>query len=326
MKTVGITGTGSYAPEKILTNADLEKMVDTSDEWITARTGIKQRHIADENTATSDLAFKAAERALDQANIAGEDVELLIVATVTPDMFFPSTACVVQDKLGANGHAAFDISAACSGFLYGLAAGRCLVGTGLFKNALVIGAETLSKITDWEDRSTCVLLADGAGAAVLEPLDSGKGICDFCLGADGGSGNLLYLPGCGSRNPASAAMLEEKQQYLKMRGNELFKIAVRVLVEAASQALKKCNLTPDDVDWYVPHQANVRIINAAVKRLGIPIEKACINVDRYGNTSAASIPIALDEANRNGKFSKGDTIVLDAFGGGLTWGACVLEW
>ncbi len=326
MKPVGIVGTGSYVPEKILTNAELEKMVDTSDEWIRTRTGIRERHIVDEKTATSDLAVEAAKRALEEANLKGKDVELTIVATITPDMFFPSTACLVQDRIGAGGHAAFDISAACSGFVYALACAYHLVGNHAFKNALVIGAETLSKFTDWEDRNTCVLLADGAGAVVLESLETGRGILNFSLGADGGSGDLLYMPGGGSRNPASFETVENKLHYIKMKGNELFKIAVRVLVEAALEALDKCNLSGADVDHFIPHQANIRIIDATVKRLGIAKNKVHVNVDRFGNTSAASIPIALDEANRMKKLKKGDIVVLDAFGGGLTWGACVLEW
>ncbi len=326
MKPVGIVGTGSYVPEKVLTNADLEKMVDTSDEWIRTRTGIRERHIADEKTATSDLAVEAAKRALQQANLKGEDVELTIVATITPDMFFPSTACFVQDRIGAKGHAAFDVSAACSGFVYALACAKHFVANGVFKNALVIGAETLSKFTDWKDRSTCVLLADGAGAVVLKPVETGRGILGFSMGADGSSGHLLYLPGGGSRNPASFETVKEGLHYIKMKGNELFKIAVRVLVEAALEALNECNLSAADVDLFIPHQANIRIIDAAVKRLGIPEDKVHINVDHFGNTSAASIPIALDEANRMEKLKKGNIVVLDAFGGGLTWGACVLEW
>ncbi len=326
MKPVGIVGTGSYVPEKILTNAELEKMVDTSDEWIRTRTGIRERHIVDGKTATSDLAVEAAKRALAEANLEGKDVELTIVATITPDMFFPSTACLVQHRIGAKGHAAFDISAACSGFVYALACAYHLVGNHAFKNALVIGAETLSKFTDWEDRNTCVLLADGAGAVVLESLETGRGILNFSLGADGGSGDLLYMPGGGSRNPASFETVENKLHYIKMKGNELFKIAVRVLVEAALEALDKCNLSGADVDHFIPHQANIRIIDATVKRLGIAKNKVHVNVDRFGNTSAASIPIALDEANRMKKLKKGDIVVLDAFGGGLTWGACVLEW
>jgi len=326
LKPVGIVGTGSYVPEKVLTNADLEKMVDTSDEWIRTRTGIRERHIADEKTATSDLAVEAAKRALAQANLKGEEVQLTIVATITPDMFFPSTACFVQDRIGATGQAAFDISAACSGFVYALACAHQLMANAAFKNALIIGAETLSKFTDWEDRNTCVLLGDGAGAVVLKPLEKGRGILSFSLGADGGAGDLLYMPGGGSRNPTSSETLKERLHYIKMKGNELFKIAVRVLAESALEALDKCNLNASDVDYFIPHQANVRIIDAVIKRSGIPEDRVHVNVDRFGNTSAASIPIALDEANRMKKLKKGDIVVLDAFGGGLTWGACVLEW
>lgn len=326
MKPVGIVGTGSYVPEKILTNADLEKMVDTSDEWILTRTGIRERHIADEKTATSDLAAEAAKRALAQANMEGKDVQLTICATITPDMFFPSTACFVQDKIGACGKAAFDVSAACSGFVYALACANQFVASGIFENALVIGAETLSKFTDWEDRNTCVLLADGAGAVVLKPIKTGRGIRSFSLGADGSSGHLLYLPGGGSRRPASLETVKERLHYIKMKGNELFKIGVRILVESALSALDKCSLSTADVDHLITHQANIRIIDAVAKRLGIPEDRVHANIDRFGNTSAASIPIALDEANRANRLKKGDIIVLDAFGGGLTWGACVLEW
>lgn len=326
MKPVGIVGTGSYVPEKVLTNADMEKMVDTSDEWIRTRTGIRERHIADEKTATSDLALKAAEIALKEANLKGEDVELIIVATITPDMFFPSTACVVQNKIGADGHAAFDVSAACSGFVYGLAVASQFLSSGMFNNALVIGAETLSKFTDWEDRNTCVLLADGAGAVVLKRVTTGEGLLSFSLGADGSLGHLLHMPGGGSRNPASYETVNEKMHYIKMRGNELFKMAVRILVEAALEALKKANKSTEDVSLFIPHQANIRIIDATAKRLGISEDRVHANIDRFGNTSAASIPIALDEAKRMNKLQKGDIVVLDAFGGGLTWGACVLEW
>jgi 3-oxoacyl-[acyl-carrier-protein] synthase-3 len=326
LKSIGIVGTGSYLPEKILTNADLEKTVNTSDEWIRTRTGISERHIADEKTATSDLAVEAANRALQQADMKGKDVDLIIVATITPDMFFPSTACFVQDKIGAKGKAAFDISAACSGFIYALAAASQFIANGVFGNALVIGAETLSKFTDWEDRATCVLLADGAGAVILKPVEAGRGILSFSLGADGGAGNLLYLPGGGSRNPASVETVQNHLHYIKMRGNELFKMAVRILASAATEALEKCSISPEEVDLFISHQANVRIIDAAAKRLGIPKEKSYINVDRCGNTSAASIPIALDEVNRSGRLKEGNVVVLDAFGGGLTWGACVLKW
>ncbi len=326
MKPAGIAGTGSYVPEKVLTNDDLSKMVDTNDEWIRARTGIRERHIADDKTATSDLAVEAANRALSQANIKGEDIELIIVATITPDMFFPSTACFVQEKIGAIGCAAFDISAACSGFIYAMAIANQFVSSGKISNALIIGAETLSKVTDWEDRATCVLLADGAGAVVIKPVDTGRGILSFSMGADGSSGGLLYLPGGGSRNPASYDTVKNRLHYIKMKGNELFKLAVRALTKAAAEALQKCDIEVSDIAMFISHQANVRIIKAAAKRLEIPEDKVYINVDRFGNTSAASIPIALDEANRKGLLKKGDIVVLDAFGGGLTWGACVLEW
>ncbi len=326
LRNVKIAGTGSYAPGKILTNADLEKMVDTSDEWIRTRTGIEQRRVMEEGYATSDSAVASAKKALENAGMKSGEVEMIIVATITPDMFFPSTACFVQEKLGLSGNIAFDVGAACSGFIYSLATAYQYLAAGMVKNALVIGAETLSRVTDWKDRSTCVLLGDGAGAAVLKTAEDSSGIKSFSLGADGSSWELLYLPGGGSRMPATVHTVEDRMHYIKMKGNELFKIAVRVLVKAALDALKKAGLGAEDVDLLVPHQANLRIINAVSERLGLAPEKVYTNLQKYGNTSAASIPIALDEANQNGRLNKGDIVVLDAFGGGLTWGACVLEW
>ena len=326
-KNIKIVGVGSYLPEKILTNLDLQKTVDTSDEWIRTRTGIRERRIAREDQASSDLAVEAAKIALQKASLKPEEIDLILVATITPDMFFPSTACIVQDKLGAKNAAALDISAACSGFIYGLVVSHSLICQGQYKKVLLIAAETLSKITDWEDRSTCVLLGDGAGAVVLAPSDSGKeGLLASTLGAIGSAGNLLYLPGGGSRNPTTHQTVDKKLHYLKMQGNDLFKLAVKSLVEAAENVIQKAKIKPQDIDLFIPHQANIRIINASAKRIGIPMDRVYINVDRYGNTSAASIPIALDEALREGKIKKGDLILLDAFGGGLTWGACLLRW
>lgn len=322
----GIVGVGSYLPPKILTNADLEKMVNTSDEWIVTRTGIKERRIAEDKVATSDLAVEAAKKALEVAKIKERDIELIIVATVTPDMFFPSTACIVQDKLKAINAAALDISAACSGFLYALSIAQGYIACGMYKNILVIGAETLSKITDWQDRNTCVLLGDGAGAAVLQPVPEGKGIISVYLGADGGAGDLLKVPAGGSRLPASHQTIDARLHYLKMSGNELFKVAVKLMVESAQRALAKCGLTCDDVACLIPHQANIRIINAAAKRLGLSEEKIFLNIEKYGNVSAASTIIALDDAIREKKIKSGDIVVLVAFGGGLTWGACVIRW
>ena len=321
-----IVGTGSFVPDKILTNLELEKIVNTSDEWIVSRTGIKERRIADEETAASDLALKAAERALESAGIGPEEIDLIVVATITPDMAFPSTACLVQDKLRAKRAAAFDLSAACSGFIYGLSVIDQFIKNGTYKTALLIGTETLSKITDWTDRNTCVLLGDGAGAVVVKSTEEKKGVLSFYLGADGGAGDLLKLPAGGSRKPPTHETIDERLHYIKMRGNELFKTAVRVLVRAAEEALSRGQVSKEEVSLLIPHQANIRIIQAAAEKAGIPLSKVYINVDKYGNTSSASIAIALDEAVREGKIKEGDIIVLDAFGGGLTWGACVIKW
>ena len=326
MRNVSICGTGSYVPERVVSNKDLEKMVDTTDEWIRARTGIEERRIASADSCTSDMAFSAAQGALESAGMKSGDIEMIVVATITPDMVEPSTACFVQQKLGIKGNIAFDVNAACSGFVYALSAAYSYLASGMVDNALVIGAESLSKVTDWEDRSTCVLLGDGAGAVVLKPEEGKRGLISFSLGADGSSWELLHIPGGGSRMPPCAESIEKRMHYIKMKGNELFKIAVRVLVEAAGSALAKAGLSVDDVDWLIPHQANLRIINAVAKRLGIDEGKVYTNLQAYGNTSAASIPIALHEAAGKGVLKEGDIILLDAFGGGLTWGACVLEW
>ena len=322
----GIFGVGSYLPEKVLTNSDLEKMVDTSDEWIMTRTGIRERRIAADNEATSDLAVAAARRALSEAETEAGELDLIIVATITPDIFFPSTALLVQDKLKAVNAAAMDISAACTGFSYGLGTARAYIASGVYKNILVIGAETLSKITDWEDRSTCILLGDGAGAAVLKPTEEDRGIVSVYLGADGGAAELLKLPAGGSRMPATHQTIDARLHYMKMSGNELFKIAVKLMAESAQRALAQCGLGCDDVACLIPHQANLRIINAAVKRLGVDPRKLFLNIEKYGNVSAASTIIGLDEARRERDFKRGDVIVLVAFGGGLTWGSCVIRW
>lgn len=326
LRNVSIAGTGSYAPEKVLSNKDLEKMVDTTDDWIKTRTGIKERRVAGEGAATSDLALKAGLKALESAGMGASEVDLIIVATITPDMFFPSTACFVQQKLGISGNIAFDVTAACSGFIYALSSACHFISSGMAENALVIGAETLSKVTDWEDRSTCVLLGDGAGAVVLKADDGKRGIMSFSMGADGAAWEMLHIPGGGSKMPPSTETVENRMHYIKMKGNELFKIAVRVLVESAGSALEKAGLSVEDVDLLIPHQANLRIINAVAKRLGLEESQVYTNLDMYGNTSAASIPLAMDEAAGKGLLKDGDIIVLDAFGGGLTWGACVLEW
>ena len=325
-KAVGILGTGSYLPERIVTNQDLEKTMETSDEWIVSRTGIKARRVAAANEATSDLAFYAAKRALDDAKLEAAEIELIIVATVSPDMSFPSTACLVQEKLGAKKAAAFDISVACSGFVYGMSIAEQFIVNGIYKKALVIGAETLSRFISWDDRKTGMLFGDGAGAAVLGETSNGCGILAMDIGADGSGAELLKVPAGGSRMPASAATVEERLHLIQMDGSEVFKFAVRVMGESALRALAAAGLTTDDVALLVPHQANIRIINSAVKRLGMAAEKVMVNVDKYGNTSAASIPIALDEAAKAGRIKNGDVVALCGFGAGLSWGASIIKW
>ncbi|MFV9567411.1 beta-ketoacyl-ACP synthase III [Thermoanaerobacter mathranii] len=322
----GILGTGSYVPEKVLTNSDLEKMVDTSDEWITTRTGIKERRIADPSQAASNLGIEAARKALEDAKIAPSEIDMIIVATVTPDMNFPSTACIIQANLGASNAAAFDISVGCSGFIYGLAIAQQFVETGMYNKILVIGAETLSKITNWKDRNTCVLFGDGAGAAVVGRVESGYGILSTYLGADGTGGKHLYMPAGGSRMPASEETVKKNLHTIFMEGQEVFKFAVKVMDSATIEALNRCGLKPEDIDMLIPHQANTRIIEAARKRLKLSDDKVYINLDKYGNTSAASVAIALDEAYRKGLIKKGDIILTVAFGAGLTWGSSVIKW
>jgi 3-oxoacyl-[acyl-carrier-protein] synthase-3 len=325
-RSVGIIGLGSYVPEKVITNQDLEKMVDTSDEWIVERTGIRERHVVQAGETTSDLAFKAAERALLDAGVNANEIDLIIVATVTPDMTFPTVACLVQERLKAVKAAAFDITAVCSGFMYAMVAGITFIQTGVYKKVLVIGAEALSTIVDWTDRNTAILFGDGAGAAVLAETTPGYGILGVHLGADGAGGDLLKVPAGGSRSPASTDTVANRLHFVQMDGNEVFKFAVKVMGEAAKQALEDANLSANDVSYLVPHQANMRIILSAAKRIGISMDKVIVNVDKYGNTSAASIPIALDEAVKDGKIKHGDVIVMVGFGGGLTWGASVIKW
>jgi len=325
-RAVGIIGIGTYVPEKIMTNKDLESIVETSDEWITDRTGIRERRIAGQGEATSDLAIKAARKAIADAGITAEEIDLIIVATATPDMVFPSVACLVQADIKAARAGAFDLSAGCSGFVYGLVTGSQFIKTGLYKKVLVIGAETLSTILDWSDRNTCVLFGDGAGAVVLSETTAGYGILGANLGADGSGGDLLKLPAGGSRNPATADTISQKMHFVQMNGNEVFKFAVKIVGETAFKALEDAGLSAGDVDCLVPHQANIRIIQSAAKRLKLPLDKVVINIDKYGNTSAASIPIALDEAVHSGKIKKGDTIVLIGFGAGLTWASAVIKW
>ncbi|OGX28210.1 MAG: 3-oxoacyl-ACP synthase [Omnitrophica WOR_2 bacterium RIFCSPHIGHO2_01_FULL_49_10] len=324
-KVAGIIGLGIYLPKKVLTNSDLEKMVDTSDEWIRTRTGISERRIADEKEVTSDLAANAARMALRDAKLEVEDVELIIVATISPDVPFPATSCIVQAKLGAKNAACFDINAACSGFIHELTIAQQFVESGMYKNVLVIGVELLSRFIDWKDRSTCVLFGDGAGAAVVAPVTTG-GIIASYLGADGTKSGLLICPAGGSLHPASHKTVTEGLHFLKMQGNDVFKNAVRVMTGATAKVLHKAGLTTKDIDCVIPHQANIRIIEAIVERVGIPSEKVFVNVDRYGNMSAASAIVALYEAVKEGRVKKGDKVLLVAFGSGLVWGSCVIEW
>ncbi|WP_223192462.1 beta-ketoacyl-ACP synthase III [Paenibacillus sedimenti] len=323
---VGVLGTGKYVPDRILTNQELETMVDTNDEWIVTRTGIRERRIVAEGQATSDLCYEAAQIALANAGITAEQLDLIIVATITPDMAFPSTACVLQEKLGAKQSAAFDLSAACSGFVYGLANAANFIATGTYKYALVIGADCLSKITDYTDRNTCILFGDGAGAVVIGEVPEGRGFKSFELGADGTGGPLLKIEGGGSRNPASQSSIDQRMHYIYMAGAEVFKFAVRIMGNAADEALRKAGWDKGDIDLLVPHQANMRIIQASLNRLEMTEDKCMINLDRYGNMSAASIPVALAEAEEQGRLREGDRLVLVGFGGGLTWGASALVW
>jgi 3-oxoacyl-[acyl-carrier-protein] synthase III len=325
-----IIGTGSYLPEKILTNDDLSKIVETSDEWITTRTGIKERHIAAEDQATSDLASEAARRAMTSAGVTAEEIDLIVVATVTPDMFFPSTACIVQRKIGATNAVCFDISAACSGFLYALQVARHFLNAGSRTTALVIGAEKLSSLVNWEDRNTCVLFGDGAGAVVIRAVDTdteapGR-VLSTVMGSDGNLTDLLKVPGGGSALPITPENAASRPNTIHMEGRETFKHAVTRMCQASEQALEMAGLTKEDIDLVIPHQANARIISVIADRLGVPPEKTFINLDKYGNTSAATIPIALDEAQRQGRLKKGDIVLLVAFGGGFTWASSVVRW
>lgn len=322
----GIAGVGAYVPDRVVTNADLEKIVDTSNEWIVNRSGIKERRIAPPEMATSDFAEIAARQAIAGAGITAEEIDLVIVATNTPDMVFPATACLVQDKIGAKKAGAFDLAAGCSGFMYALIAGSQFVTTGACRNVLVIGAENLSKIINWKDRKTCVLFGDGAGAVVLRQAAPGSGILSQKLWADGSGGQSLKLPAGGSRLPASHETVDNNLHFIHMRGRDIFKFAVRSTGKAAAEVLAAAGLKVSDVDHFIPHQANVRIIEAAAKRLKLPGEKVLVNVDRYGNTSTASMPIALTEAVREDRIKKGDYILMVGFGAGLTWAAAVLKW
>ncbi len=321
-----ITGTGSAVPSKVLSNCDLEKMVDTSDEWITTRTGIKARHIAAEGEYTSTFATRAAENALEMAGVRPDEIDLIVVGTVTPDFPFPATACLVQNNLKATKATAFDISAACSGFIYGLSLVDKYFKSGAARKALVIGAEVLSRIVDWTDRNTCCLFGDGAGAVVLEACEGERGILSTHIHSDGSLWELLYQPGAGNRNPAVAKTLDERLTYISMQGNEVFKHAVRAMEDAALEALAANDLSCSAIDLFIPHQANRRIIDAIGKRLNLSDDRVFINLERYGNTSSASIPIALDEARRSGKIRPEALVLFDSFGGGLTWGSALMRW
>ncbi|MFZ5827995.1 MAG: beta-ketoacyl-ACP synthase III [Bacillota bacterium] len=326
LRPVGITGIGMAVPEKVVTNADLERLVETSDEWIRSRTGIRERRIAEPDQASSDYAIVAARRAMEMAGVTPDQIDLIICATVTPDMPFPSTACIVQDAIGATRAAAFDLSAACPGWIYGAVMAQQTIAGGLYNCALVIGVELLSKVVDWTDRNTCVLFGDAAGAAILQPVSEGRGILSSVLGSEGAGGPHLLLPAGGSRNPASPETVAEKLHFVKMNGQEVFKFAVRVMNEATIQVVEKAGLTVRDIDLLVPHQANTRIIENAMKRLEIGPDKVVINLDRYGNTSSASIPVALCEALEEGRVKDGDLLVFVSFGAGLVWGAIAMRW
>jgi 3-oxoacyl-[acyl-carrier-protein] synthase III len=325
-RTCSIVGVGSYVPERRLTNADLEKMVETSDDWITTRTGIKERRIAADDQYTSDLATEAARKAMDKAGVKGEEVDLIIVATITPDMPFPSTACLVQSNIGAVNAAAFDLEAACSGFIYALEIAQQFIMSRTYNTVLVIGAEKLSSIIDWKDRNTCVLFGDGAGAAVLQNRRDSHGLLTACMGADGAKAGLLSMPGGGSRCPATTDSVNSRLHYLRMDGRETYKSAVTAMYRAALKALDRCKLNISQIKCIIPHQANLRIISAVGDRLGAKKDQVYINVDKFGNTSAASVAIALDQVVEEGLIERGDLILMVVFGAGLTWGAAVIEW
>ena len=324
-RPVSITGLGCYVPERVLTNEELSKLVDTNDEWIQTRTGIRERRIAAPEEATSDLCLPAARAALADAAVAGAEVDLIIVATITPDMLFPATATILADHLGAVNAAAYDLSAGCTGFVYALTQGYGAIAAGLARRVLVIGADTLSRVVDWEDRSTCILFGDGAGAVVLEQVEQG-GFHAFELGADGAGGMELFVPAGGSRRPANAETVAAREHYVKMNGREVYKFATRVLPSSARAVLEASKKSIGDIDLYVPHQANLRIIEHAARKLGIEEERVFVNVDRYGNTSSASIPLALCEARSEGRLTNGKLVLMTGMGAGLTWGSSVITW
>jgi len=323
---IGITGTGLYVPDKILTNFDLEKIVDTTDEWIRTRTGIKERRIANGDEATSDLAAKAGTKALKDANINPKDIDLLIISTHFPDHYFPSTACITQHKLGLENAVCFDLSAACSGSIYSLFVAESMLKNSNYNTAMIIGTEIFSRTVDWKDRNTCVLFGDAAGAIIIKKGQKEKNIISFDFGSDGSSADLIKIPAGGSRLPTSNKTIKRRQHFIKMEGKKVYKFAKKMMVDSVIEALDKVELTRKDIDLLIPHQANLRILKAVAKKLHLPLEKIMINLEKYGNTSAASIPIALDEAITQGKIKKGDIVVLTAFGAGLTWGSIVLRW
>ena len=321
-----ITGIGSYLPNKVLTNYDLEKMVDTSNDWIIQRTGIKERRIVENGVTTSDLATQASLRAMEDAGVSPKDLDMIITSTITPDHIFPSTSCYIQQKIGATRACAFDILAACAGFIYALSIGQSFINSGAMKTVLVVGAECLSKITDYTDRATCVLFGDGAGAIIIQRDPVKHEILSSILAADGSEADVLIMPGGGARNPASLESVQQRLHYIQFRGKEVFKLAINNITNLILETAKENGLTLDDIDLIIPHQSNLRIIEATMEKLGLPMEKAFVNIDKYGNTSSASVPIAIDEARKEGRLRKGNIVMLVAFGGGLTWGSSVIRW
>lgn len=321
-----ITGIGSYLPNKVLTNFDLEKMVDTSNDWIIQRTGIKERRIVENGVTTSDIATQASLRAMEDAGVSPKDLDMIITSTITPDHIFPSTSCYIQQKLGATRACAFDILAACAGFIYAMSIGQSFINSGAMKTVLVVGAECLSKITDYTDRTTCVLFGDGAGAAVIQRDPIKHEILSSHLAADGSEADVLIMPGGGARNPASLESVQQRLHYIQFKGKEVFKLAINNITNLILETTRENGLTLNDIDLIIPHQSNLRIIEATMEKLGLPMEKAFVNIDKYGNTSSASVPIAIDEARKEGRLRKGNIVMLVAFGGGLTWGSSVIRW
>ncbi len=321
-----ITGIGSYLPDKVLTNYDLEKMVDTSNDWIIQRTGIKERRIVENGVTTSDIATQASLRAMEDAGVSPKDLDMIITSTITPDHIFPSTSCYIQQKIGATRACAFDILAACAGFIYAMSIGQSFINSGAMKTVLVVGAECLSKITDYTDRTTCVLFGDGAGAVIIQRNPVKHEILSSSLAADGSEADVLIMPGGGARNPASLESVQQRLHYIQFKGKEVFKLAINNITNLILETTRENGLTLDDIDLIIPHQSNLRIIEATMEKLGLPMEKAFVNIDKYGNTSSASVPIAMDEARKQGRLRKGNIVMLVAFGGGLTWGSSVIRW